>query len=69
MRISCVASPPMFQRGILEVSRGSGDEGRLDVMPRQASTGTVYLWRFTSPSTIEGLEIGPVGAEWTMVNP
>jgi len=29
----------------------------------------VSLWRFTSPSTVEGLEIGPVGAEWTLVNP
>jgi len=34
-----------------------------------ALSGTVYLWRFTSPSKIKGQYIGTVGAEWTVVNP
>jgi len=29
----------------------------------------VYLWRFTSPSTMTGQDIGPVDGEWTIVNP
>jgi hypothetical protein len=51
---------------------GVGDydgDGRSDLLWRQASTGAVYLWRFTSPSTMTGQDIGPVCGEWTIVNP
>lgn len=51
---------------------GVGDydgDGRSDLLWRQASTGAVYLWRFTSPTTMAGQDIGPVGGEWTIVNP
>jgi len=51
---------------------GVGDydgDGRSDLLWRQASTGMVSLRRFTSPSTFETQDIGPVGAEWTLVNP
>jgi hypothetical protein len=45
---------------------GVGDydgDGRSDLLWRQASTGAVYLWRFTSPTTMAGQDIGPVGGE------
>ena len=51
---------------------GVGDydgDGRSDLLWRQGSTGAVYLWRFTSPSTMAGQDIGLVGGEWTVVNP
>lgn len=53
----------------LAAAEDLGGDGRSDNLWRQASTGMVSLWRFTSPSTIEGLDIGPVGAEWTVLNP
>lgn len=51
---------------------GLGDydgDGRSDILWRQASTGMASLWRFTSATTFETLDIAPVGAEWTVVNP